>query len=371
MNTFFNLIQEVQKKDRCHKCGGCVTFCSAINYGALALDEEGKPFYKDIEKCIECGICYMICPETHELDEEIRKKAEWSSPAGRIISTSVARAKDLIIRENGTDGGVVTAILLHLFDTGRINGAVVSKTTEKGRIPWLATTREEIMDSAGSHFDHSQGMPAFADTYSTFSPSVKALKELRKEGVEKIAFVGTPCQINTIRKMQVLGVVPSDTIQFCFGLFCSGNYIFTGSRIKQIEEKFNFRLGDVEKINIKENFLFNLSTGEQREVPLEDMQQVKRTACSFCEDFPAEYADISFGGLGADHGWTTVITRTPLGRAVLADASEKVLEHFDYKHNPLYATQAEDHMIQASRNKRTAAREMMDLLDKKGINVIM
>ncbi|MFO7751607.1 MAG: Coenzyme F420 hydrogenase/dehydrogenase, beta subunit C-terminal domain [Desulfobacteraceae bacterium] len=370
MKTFFNLIQEVQKKERCHKCGGCVTFCSAINYGALDLDDDGKPFYSDIEKCIECGICYMICPETHELDEEIKKKAEWSSPAGRIISTSVARAKDLIIRENGTDGGVVTAMLLHLFDTGRINGAVVSKSLDRGRVPWLATTREEIMDSAGSHFDHSQGMPAFAETYSTFSPSVKALKELRKEGIEKIAFVGTPCQINTIRKMQVLGVVPSDTIQFCFGLFCSGNYIFHGSRIRKIEDKYHFRMDDVEKINIKENFLFNLSTGEQREVPLEDMQQLKRTACSFCEDFSAEYADISFGGLGADHGWTTVITRSPLGRAVLADASEKVLEHFDYDHNPLYATQAEDRVIKASRNKLAGAQKMMDQLAKKGINVI-
>ena len=62
MKTFFNLIQEVQKPGRCHHCGGCVTFCTAINYGALELGEDGKPRYKDIEKCIECGLCYSICP---------------------------------------------------------------------------------------------------------------------------------------------------------------------------------------------------------------------------------------------------------------------------------------------------------------------
>src|SRR5512139_1970143 len=73
MKTFFNLIQEVQKPGLCHHCGGCVTFCTAINYGALELGEDGKPRYKDIEKCIECGLCYSICPEIHELEEETKR----------------------------------------------------------------------------------------------------------------------------------------------------------------------------------------------------------------------------------------------------------------------------------------------------------
>ena len=42
MKTFTNLIEDVQKPGLCHRCGGCVTFCTAINYGALELDSEGK-----------------------------------------------------------------------------------------------------------------------------------------------------------------------------------------------------------------------------------------------------------------------------------------------------------------------------------------
>ena len=45
MKTFTDLINEVQKPGLCHRCGGCVTFCTAINYGALELDAEGKPRY--------------------------------------------------------------------------------------------------------------------------------------------------------------------------------------------------------------------------------------------------------------------------------------------------------------------------------------
>ncbi len=87
MKTFFNLVQEVQKPGLCHHCGGCVTFCTAINYGALELAEDGRPRYKDMEKCIECGLCYSICPEIGELDEEAKRRVAWSAPMGRILET--------------------------------------------------------------------------------------------------------------------------------------------------------------------------------------------------------------------------------------------------------------------------------------------
>lgn len=168
--SFFNLIQEVQKTGKCHHCGGCVTFCSTINQGALKMDDEGRPCFDDIEKCIECGLCYDICPETSELDQKIKENASWETPFGKIISHSISRARDKTILEKGTDGGVVTAILLHLFDTGRINGAIVSKNTEHGRVPFLATTREDLIASAGSSFSNSHGMTRLTEEYNTFSP---------------------------------------------------------------------------------------------------------------------------------------------------------------------------------------------------------
>lgn len=370
MKSFFNLIQEVQKQGKCHHCGGCVTFCSAINYSALKFDETGKPCYTDIEKCIECGICYMVCPEVSELDKEIKKRAQWSVPAGRIIGTSVARAKDPIVQERGTDGGVVTAILLHLLETGRINGAIVSKNTKTGRVPCLATSKEEILDSAGTHFEVSPGMANFADEYSTFSPSIKALKEMRKEGVEKIAFVGTPCQINTIRKMEALGIVPADSIEFCLGLFCAGHFIFHDKEFHQIEKKYGFKYRDIESLNIKTDFILNLESGEQIIIPLEQLDIVKRTACNLCNDFSAEYADIAFGGLGAEKGFTTIVTRTPLGRAVLAEALEKVLDPYKYEDNPKYATNAENAVLKTSANKKEKAESNLINIDQKGISVI-
>ena len=110
MKTFFDLIQEVQKPGLCHRCGGCVTFCSAVNYGALDLDPDGKPRYGEIEKCIECGLCYAICPEIDELEAETRERLGWEPPIGRVIETTVARAGDPAVRKNATDGGVQVAV---------------------------------------------------------------------------------------------------------------------------------------------------------------------------------------------------------------------------------------------------------------------
>ena len=55
----------------------------------------------DKEKCIECGICYSICPEIRELDEDTKKLVSWSAPMGCIMGTTVARAIDPEVRSPG------------------------------------------------------------------------------------------------------------------------------------------------------------------------------------------------------------------------------------------------------------------------------
>jgi coenzyme F420 hydrogenase subunit beta len=47
-----------------------------------------------------------------------------------------------------------------------------------------------------------------------------------------------------------------------------------------------------------------------------------RSACNACSDFSNIYADISFGGLGSQDKYTTVITRTTKGKYIF----QKVLD---------------------------------------------
>jgi coenzyme F420 hydrogenase subunit beta len=338
MKTFFHLIQEVQERGLCHHCGGCVTFCTAVNYGALELGPDGRPQYRDRDKCIDCGLCYMICPEIHDLDEEQKRLVSWSAPMGRVLDVSIARAKEAVVREQATDGGVVTALLLHLFDMGFINGAIVTRQVRPfQREPWLALTREEILEAAGFHFDTSHGMPLFSEAYSTYAPSVHELRAMVRRGVNRIAFVGTPCQINTVRRMETLGIVPADAIKYHFGLFCAGNFAFGDEQRRRLEELGGFQWDAVSRINVKEELRVHLSSGESRQIQLPQLDFMKRFACRFCGDYSAEYADLSFGGIGAQEGWTTVLVRSPVGRALWATARGEAIEPYgmpDGRPNP-------------------------------------
>jgi coenzyme F420 hydrogenase subunit beta len=323
MKTFHNLIEDVQKPGLCHRCGGCVTFCTAVNYGALELDAEGKPRYADEDKCIECGLCYSICPEIDELETETQITLAWKPPIGRVLETGIARAADPDVRQKATDGGVVTALLLHLFRSGRIDGAIVTRQSGPFlREPFLAVSETDILDAAGFFFDTSHGMKSFSDYYVTYG-QIREFEPLIKKGLQRVAFVGTPCQIRSVRRMQILSIIPSDTIKFCLGLFCSGNFVFGETQKEKIAKIGGFQFDQVKKINIKEDLIVHLNSGEVKTIMLEELEFMKRFACYFCPDYSAEYADVSFGGIGAEKGWTTLISRTPVGRAIVADARSK------------------------------------------------
>jgi coenzyme F420 hydrogenase subunit beta len=370
MKTFFNLIQEVQKPGLCHRCGGCVTFCTAVNYGALELDEDGKPRYADIEKCIECGLCHAICPEVEELEEETKRRVAWSAPIGRVIETTVARASDEAVRKAATDGGVVTGLLLHLFDRGRIDGAIVTKQVGPfQRRPFLATSREDIREAAGFFFDTSHGMPEYSEAYLTHA-TVEEFAPMLRSGLRRVALVGTPCQIKSVRRMQVLGLVPSESISLCLGLFCSGNFVFGETQRRKIAQMADIQWEAVRKINIKENLMLHLTSGEVKTVSLESMDFMQRYACQFCPDYSAEFADISFGGIGAAEGWTTVISRTPIGRAALADAkSAGALEELRHDEHPGFASAALEKVRTWSAGKRKHARQNRRGLGRKSVTI--
>ncbi len=319
--TFRDLMEEVQKYQFCGKCGGCVSFCSADHLGALGLSSDGTPILVDEEKCLKCGICYLICPNIHELDEELRRKTGWEPPIGAVRDILSAQTTNPTVGERCTDGGVVTSLLLYLLDHHMIDGALVSRSDGPfHRAPLLATTGEEIISASGSHYDESYHLAEFGTQYSTYSPAMYQLKELRKGMIDRVAMVGTPCQIHTVRKMQVLKILPADVIKYFFGLFCMENFSFNDLQIERIRKKYGFEMKEIIKINVKEDFFAYLKDGRVIRIPFEEIDSIARPACLVCPDFSAEYSDISFGGLGSPDGYTTVLIRTERGNWIYREA---------------------------------------------------
>lgn len=174
VKTFHDLIRLVQKNNSCGKCGGCVAFCSAANLGALEVGPDGMPRYADEGKCLKCGICYMICPNIRDLDEELKRKMQWEPPIGAKKDLVTAQTANPTVGEKCTDGGVVTSLLLYLLDNHMIDAALVSKSDGPfHRGPMLATTGEEIISASGSHYDESFSVISLGSHYSTYSPPCK------------------------------------------------------------------------------------------------------------------------------------------------------------------------------------------------------
>ena len=150
MKTFTDLIEEVQKPGLCHRCGGCVTFCTAINFGALELDPDGKPRYADEAKCIECGLCHTICPEIDELDAETRKSAGWAPPIGRVLETSIARATDSKIRKKLPTAAWSRPTRIHAPDKERACCTAIDEPDRNAPVSEDSSPRRQKWSSRGT-----------------------------------------------------------------------------------------------------------------------------------------------------------------------------------------------------------------------------
>lgn len=319
--SFEDLQKEIHNKGICGQCGGCVSFCSAADLKAIEMSESGIPEYVNEDNCLHCGICYLVCPQTWVLNEELNNKYNYKTSIGnwKKITSSCSTSEEIKVR--GTDGGVVTSILMYLLENNLINGALVCKKEGPfNRVPYFAKTREELMDAAGSHYDVSKQVVGL-EHYETFIPVITELKQVVASDMMDIAVVGTPCQIHSIRKMQELSILPAHIVKYALGLFCNLNFSFDDEAREKMEEKFSFSFNNVESMNIKEDLILQLQNNqEKKHIKFQDLYEFARPACLACRDFSNVYADISFGGLGSQHGFTTSIIRTKVGKDIYNEA---------------------------------------------------
>ncbi len=322
--TFEDLIEEVHKKGICQECGGCVSFCSSAEFDVIGLkDPYSPPEYINKDKCLECGICYYICPQTHILDAELNKTYKFSDfssmPLGNYEEIYSCQATDKDFLKYGTDGGVVNSIINYLIEKKLIDGAIVSKAEAPfSREATFTNSRDALLKASGAKLEISPQL----DEIQKFCTYTHSISKLNHYKFKKLAVVGTPCQLYTIRCMQDLGVTPSQNIEICLGLFCYENFLFERTQIEKFEKDFNINFTDIKKINIKEDLILKLKdvgTGEKViHIPFNHLNDYMRLACNACSDFTNIYADISFGGLGSPDKYTTVITRTEKGKEILA-----------------------------------------------------
>lgn len=163
----------------CFGCGVCAASCGK-KIISIRLNKDGfySPYIVNPEKCTECGICLDVCAFNHEelslMPEEIKIKswAAWSN--------------DKAIRRKCSSGGIGFEIGKQLIEQG-FQAVGCRYDIKKQRAEhYVATTIEEFVQSIGSKYIQSYTEEAF--------------KQIKRKG-QKYLITGTPCQIDSFRRM--------------------------------------------------------------------------------------------------------------------------------------------------------------------------
>jgi coenzyme F420 hydrogenase subunit beta len=309
------LYHEVVATNLCTGCAACVMACprDVLEYDHA---ETYHPFNVELstafDDCVHgqrgCDICTRACPRFRDWEPEcdqalfgrVRRPEEVTGIRRGVF---LVRATDPGVLEAGQDGGLVSALLIWGLEADRIEGALTSRrsaTREWDCEPFLATSRAEVLEAAGSRY--------------TYAANPLAMKEAERRGLRRLALVGMSCQasINGTLLARRLNKY-ARRIELTIGLLCSKSFEYEGMR-RLIVEEYGVPLEDVAKVNIKGRFqVWRRSTGEEIDIPLKRMQEATRAGCLLCPDFAAEHADIAAGGLGQLDGWTLTLVRTQRG----------------------------------------------------------
>ncbi len=231
---------------------------------------------------------------------------------GNYKSVVSARSTDKEILKGAQDGGIVTQLFAYALEEGIIEGAIVAGN---GDVPWkpepvVATTRAELLAARGTKYN--------------ISPNMSLIKEVtRSYGFDRVGIVGTPCQMQALRKGQVYPVGlrdVGDKIALAIGIFCMENFPYQ-SILQLVEDHAAMKMETVKKMEIgKGRFWVYGKRGQVVQLPLKVTHKYEQPGCHVCLDYVANLGDISTGSVGSPDGWSTVFVRSRIGDTVWAKA---------------------------------------------------
>ena len=312
------LNDEIIQTGKCVYCGACGAFCANIKFdleNEIPI-EDGS--CEDSNTCRDgYGVCYNLCPktETEMIPLSLLDKWVFGIKSERILGHYIeivsVRLTDSIKKDFPSYVGPLTALLSTAMDKNFIDAAII---TEKNDLyhphPMIAKTREDLFKGSGYKPQQNPTVSLVGDA-------------INKEFVD-IAVVGTPCQIQALRKLQthpIFDFEAYDLVSLTIGTFCTGT--FHNKALTEIFNEYEVKENEIREIKPDhDNFKLNIkSESKVVEIPLNYLyDKAIRKACFSCSDYTASFADISIGNFGSEEGWDTFIIRTERGKEIFDSA---------------------------------------------------
>lgn len=234
------------------------------------------------------------------------------NPLGNYVGVYEAKAVDERVRSiRKKSGGAVTALLLYLIESKIIDSVIVAKRSKGLRgEAILARTPKEILDAAGSRW--------------SIVPYTLGLKEkLSSSDVNRVAFVGLPCQAQFLRQMKMFPLMESDfgrKIHLIISLFCMGTFTVEGF-LNYIKRSFSIDPDNVVSIDIENDKLIVKHQDGEIEISIQEALYYLQHGCLTCPDYAGLFADIS-AGRSIKEGYTLLITRNKYADKIVHEAHD-------------------------------------------------
>lgn len=318
---------------------------------------------------LNAQIGFDACPgkgyKIDSLAKEYKFGDQYNEDLGLFDNIFSVTSTDSKILENAASSGIMTTILDYMIKSSIIDKAIVTKFDymESGPIasPILTKEYNELLNAQGSKY-----CPV------DFSQVLKELKE--NKGKNSYAFVGTPCQIASLRYIQKN--IQNLGIKYFIGNFCGGFKSYNNLK----------RLININKINPADVNYFRFRGGGQpgsmkiktskniSEVPYPEYvkmtgySKVKR--CHFCVDATAELADFSCGDawlpefLKTKNPTSIVITRTREATTLLEQMTNLKLISSDFL-SPEKTIQSQLANIETKKYRQRGRIKLYKLLGQK------
>lgn len=183
----------------CVGCGSCQVICKS-NAISMHQDDEGFLYPQvDVTKCLDCGACYLHCPQS-QLKEKLGNE-RIPQQAYNVIS----RLHKLSRRS--ASGGVF-ATIAHAFFNTYDNAVVCGATYENNNVHHIVIDSvKDIYKLQGSKYVQSQTDLVY-----------RQIKDLLIKG-NKVLFGGTPCQVAGLYAL--IGSKLTDNL-FAIDIICHG-----------------------------------------------------------------------------------------------------------------------------------------------------
>lgn len=162
----------------CYGCGVCAACCHK-KIIKIELNQDGfyEPFIKNEKQCTNCGICTEVCAF---------KYLELSNDDAKPIKSWAAWSNDEQVRKKCSSGGIGFEIGRQLIENGFHAVGCRYDTKEQRAEHYISTTVEDFIASIGSKYIQSYTADAFC--------------QIKRKG-QKYLITGTPCQIDSFRRM--------------------------------------------------------------------------------------------------------------------------------------------------------------------------